>query len=140
MANAAKKHWFWACTVLSTVHKSRADDPTAPCEVWKNCIIIRARDEHEALRKAQKIGRSEAGDSRGSLRLDGEPAICKFLGVSSLGLIHEPLRDGAEMCWTLKRCKQSTALKMPTAEAILLSQAHKELGHVQHRDALRSNT
>ena len=140
MAQAAKRYWFWVWTVLSTVHKSRADDPTAPCEVWKNCIIIRARDEHQALCKAQKIGQSEAGDSRGSLRLDGEPAICKFLGVSSLGLIHEPLRDGAEICWTLKRCRQSTALKLPRAEAVLLSRAHKELGHIQHSEALPTAT
>ena len=140
MAKAAKQHWFWAWTVLSTVHKSRVDDPTAPCEVWKNCIIVRARDEHEALRKAQKIGQSEAGDSRGSLRLDGEPALCKFLGVSSLGLIHEPLRDGAEICWTLKRCKQSAAHKLPKDESVLLSRAHEELGHIQHRAAILSHT
>lgn len=139
MAKHPKKHWFWAWTVLSTVHKSRQDDPTAPCKVWSNCIIIRASDEHEALRKAKQIGQSEAGDTRGSLRLDGEPAICKFLGVVSLGLIWEPLRDGAEICWRQKRCKQSTALKLPTAEATLLSLAKKELGHILHRDEMRNN-
>lgn len=130
MKKTPNKYWFWAWTVMGTVHKDRQDDPAALCEVWKNCFILHARSEREALKKAKKIGRAEAGDSKGSLRLDGKPAICKFLGISSLGLIHEPLGDGAELCWSLQRCKQSTALKLPTDEATLLAQAKKERRYV----------
>jgi hypothetical protein len=121
------KYWFWVWIVMGTVHKERQDDPNALCEVWKNLFILHAHSEREALQKARKIGRAEAGDSRGSLALDGKPAICKFLGISSLGLIHEPLGDGAEICWSLQRCRQSTALKLPTDETTLLAQARKEL-------------
>jgi len=130
MAKPRAKYWFWAETVLGTVHKGREKDPNAPCEVWQNLIIIQASDEHEALRKAEEIGRADAGDSRSSLRLDGKPAICKFMGVASLGLIHDQLEDGAEITWTLKRCKQSSALKLPKARVTLLAGAKKELGYV----------
>src|ERR1700752_2297488 len=113
MSKPRTKHWFWAWTVLGTVHKGRENDPNAPCEVWKNLIILHAATADEALRKAEKIGQSEAGDSRGSLQLDGKPAICKFMGLASLGLIHDSLEDGAEITWNLKRCKQAMALKLP---------------------------
>jgi hypothetical protein len=125
------KHWFWAWTVYGTVHKDRANDPNAPCEVWQNLIILYAATAVSALRKAEKIGQSEAGDSRGSLRLNGKPAICKFMGVASLGLIHDTLEDGAEITWQMKKCKQSTALKLPKARARLLSEANKELTYIR---------
>jgi hypothetical protein len=137
MAKPRAKYWFWAWTVLGTVHKKRVSDPNALCEVWQNLIIIHATNEREALRKAEKIGRSEAGDADGSLRLDGKPAICKFMGVASLGLIQEPLEDGAEITWNLKRCKQATALELPQPRATLLAAAKKELGHVAHRGVTR---
>ena len=130
MAKSHAKQWFWAWTVLATVHKEKERDPDARCEVWENLIILHARTPREALRKAERIGRGDAGDSRASLRLDGEPAVCKFMGVASLGLIHDGLIDGAEITWNLKRCKQATALKLPKARSALLAGATKELSHV----------
>lgn len=84
MAKPHVKRWFWAWTVLATVHKDKHLDPNARCEVWENLIILHARTPPEALSKAEQIGRGGAGDCRGSLRLDGKPAICKFMGVASL--------------------------------------------------------
>ena len=131
MAKPRVKYWFWAWTVVGTVHKDRKKDPNASCEVWQNLIIIQASDEREALRKAEKVGRADARDCLGSLRLDGKPAVCKFMGVASLGLIHDPLEDGAEITWNLKRCKQATALKLAKPKARLLAGAKKELGSAQ---------
>src|ERR1700680_73834 len=128
MAKPRVKRWFWAWTVLGTVHKHRQNDPTAPCEVWQNLIILHAATPSEALRKAEKIGRSGAGNTRGSLRLDGKSAIRKFMGVASFGVIHDPLEDGSKITWNLKRCKQSTALKLAKARGALLAKAKKELG------------
>ena len=96
MVKLKAKHWFWAWTVLATVHKDKRRDPHARCEVWENLIILHARTPREALRKAEKIGRAEAGDCLGSLRLDGKSALCKSVGVASLGLIH----DGLVACTT----------------------------------------
>ena len=131
------KHWFWAWTVLATTQKEKLRDPHASSEVWEHLIVLHARTPREALRKAEKIGRSEAGDCRGSLRLDGKPALCTFAGVASLGLVHDGLVDGAEITWRLKRCKQSTALKSVTPRATLIAEAEKEFRHV-HRAATRT--
>ena len=124
-------HWFWAWTVLATTQKDKLADPKARCEVWENLIILHARTPREALRKAEKIGRADAGNCRGTLRLDGKPALCKFLGVASLGLIHDGLIDGAEITWRLKRCSQSAATKSLTSRATVIAEAEKEFGHVQ---------
>jgi uncharacterized protein DUF4288 len=131
MAKSRAKHWFWTWTILATVHKHRQHSPNAPCEVWENLIILHAHTPREALRKAEKIGRAEAGDCRGSLRLDGKPAVCKFIGVASLGLVHDGLVDGAEITWRLRRCKQSAAKKLPKRRATLIKEANQELGYVQ---------
>jgi hypothetical protein len=126
MATRRKKYWFWVWTLLGTVHKHRQGDPTTPCEVWKNLIIVNAYTEMEALRKAKAIGKSEAGDCRGSLRLNGKPAICKFLGVAGMGLVHDELGDGAEIIWQLKKCTHREAISLAKDEAVLLSQAKRE--------------
>ena len=131
MAKSHAKQWFWAWTVLATVHKEKERDPDARCEVWENLIILHARTPREAHRKAERIGRGDAGDSRASLRLDGEPAVCKFMGVASLGLIHDGLIDGAEITWRLKRCKQSAATKSLKSRTKLIEEAEKEFSHVQ---------
>jgi hypothetical protein len=131
MAKSHAKHWFWAWTVLATAQKEKLHDPKARCEVWENLVILRAGTPREALRKAQKIGHAEAGDCRGLLRLDGKPAICKFMGVASLGLVHDGLVDGAEITWRLKRCKQSAARKLPKRPAALIKEADQELKNVQ---------
>jgi hypothetical protein len=131
MAKQNAKHWFWAWTVLATVHKGKERDPDARCEVWENLIILHASTPREALRKAEKIGRMDTGDCRDSLRLDGKPAVCKFMGVASLGLIHDGLVDGAEITWRLKRCKQSAVTKSVKPRAALIAEAGKEFSHVQ---------
>jgi hypothetical protein len=135
MAKSHAKQWFWAWTVLATTQKDKLRDPNARCEVWENLIILHAGTPREALRKAEKIGRSEAGDCNGSLRLDGKPALCKFVGVASFGLVHDGLVDGAEITWRLKRCKQSAATKSLTPRATLVEEAEKEFRHVQRAAA-----
>ena len=131
MVKQHSKHWFWAWTVLATVHKNKQRDPNARCEVWENLIIVHARLPREALRKAERLGRADEGDCRCSLRLDGKPALCKFVGVASLGLIHDGLVDGAEITWRLKRCKQSAVTKSLKSRATLIAEAEKEFRHAQ---------
>ena len=130
MVKASAKHWFWAWTVLSTTQKAKLGDPKAKCEVWENLLVVHAGTPREALRKAERIGRAGAGDCRGSLRLDGKPALCKFLGVASLGVVHDGLVDGAEITWNLRRCTQATAAKLPKRSATLIAEAQKEVDHV----------
>ena len=131
MAKPSAKHRFWAWKVLTTTQKEKLGDPKARCEVWENLIILHARTPREALGKAEKIGRAEAGDCRGSLRLNGKPATTNFMGVASLGLIHDGLVDGAEITWRLKRCMQSAATKSLKSRATIIAEAEKEFRHVQ---------
>lgn len=137
MAKPSAKHWFWAWTVLATTQKAKLSDPKARCELWENLVILHAGTPREALRKAEKVGRAEAGDCRGSLRLDGKPAVCTFLGVASLGLVHDGLVDGGEITWCLRRCSRSAATKLLTSRAKVISEAEKEFRHA-HRAATRA--
>ena len=130
MPSRRRTYWFWVWTVLGTVHKHRREDPKAFCEVWKNLVIVNGSTEREALRKAKAIGRSQAGDARGSLRLDGKPATCRFLGIADMGLIHDKLGDGAEIIWQLQRCTLRNAKALAADETVLLSRAKKERGYV----------
>jgi hypothetical protein len=91
-----------------TLPKAKANDPDALSEVWENLVIVRAGNEKDAISKAIKIGESEEGDCRGTLRLYGKPAITKFMGVLDMGLIYDDLDDGAEILWRLKRLRQKT--------------------------------
>ena len=110
-----------------TIAKSQARNLSAPTEVWKNLVLIRAKDADEAFQKALKIGNSESGDCRGTLRLNGKPATTKFLGVADLGLIYDDLDDGAEILWQLKKCGQKTARSLVASKRSVLSRLKKEL-------------
>ena len=89
-------------------------------------MLIRANDSTEAIQKAYKIGISESGDCRGTLRLNGQPAVAQFLGISDLGLVYDELDDGAEILWRVRKCKQKTARSLVASKKSLLSQLKKD--------------
>jgi len=122
MRSNSTKKWFWAWLILMTVAKSHLRKKSARTEVWKNLVIIQAKDAKEAFEKACKIGRSESGNCRGSLRLYNKAATAKFLGLADMGLIYDEFADGAEILWQLRRCSQKTARSFVTSKANLLSQ------------------
>lgn len=109
-----------------TLPKSRLRDPGARSEVWKNLIIIRARNAREALSKAIKIGTAQEGDCGGTLRLYGKPAVTEFLGIASVGVIHDDLADGSEITWELTRCRQKTARSLVQRPEDLIASLEKE--------------
>jgi hypothetical protein len=120
MKKSSKQHWFWAWLVLMTLPKAKVNDPDALSEVWENLVIIKAENEKDAILKAIKIGKSEEGDCRGTLRLYGKLAITKFMGISNMGLIHDDLDDGTEILWRLKRLRQKTVRASIVRRADLL--------------------
>jgi len=125
-----KSYWFWAWIVLGTVRKSNLKKPQARCEVWENLVIIQAGNPKEALTKATLIGKQSAGDCQGTLRFFGKPAKQIFLGVGSVGLIHEKLEDGAEITWNLKRLTFARAKKLIQPRDRLLRELSKEFSQV----------
>jgi hypothetical protein len=125
-----KSFWFWAWIVLGTVRKNSSRKPRARCEVWENLVIIRALNPKEAFRKAEQIGKQSAGDARGTLRLFGKPARQHFLGVQSIGVIHEELEDGTEITWNLKQTTFSKAKKSILPKVQLLRELSEEFSHI----------
>ena len=119
--------WFWAWNVFTTVPKARRGDPSVMTEVWRNLVVISARDEARAFTKAKTIGKQQAGDAGGTLRLFGRPATQYYLGVESLGVIHDGLTDGAEITWTIRRCRLTAAMALVSKPAVLLRRARDEM-------------
>jgi len=124
---SSQKRWFWAWLVEMTITKVKLHSASAQTEVWKNLVIIQASDPDEALHKVLKIGASEAGDCNGTLRLDGKPAVTKFLGVADIGLVYDGLEDGAEILWQLRRCSQKNARSLVRPKRVLLSTLRRDL-------------
>jgi hypothetical protein len=124
-----KSFWFWAEIVLGTVRKANLKNPRARCEVWTNLIIIKAPNPRKALQKAERIGKQSAGDCRGTLRFFGKPAVQIFLGVASIGVVHDGLKDGAEITWRLNNTTFAKAKKFPEPKPKLLRELSKEFGH-----------
>jgi hypothetical protein len=105
----SRKRWFWAYLIQMTLSKAQLRKPSARTEVWKNLVIIQARNANEAFAKAWKIGKAESGDCQGTLRLNNKPALTQFLGVADMGLIYDELSDGAEILWHLGKCTRKSA-------------------------------
>lgn len=127
MVGSQKKHWFWVWLVQATVAKDDLSSKSAPCEVWANLVIINADDEVQAYAKALDIGMTYVGDSRGTLRLGSRPATVQFLGVKTMGVIHDDLEDGAEITYEVIKCSQAEAKALVRQKEKLLPEVKKEL-------------
>lgn len=62
------------------------------CLVWTNLIMIKARNRHDAYRKAMKSGENYPMKTKG-----GE---WRFAGIMWLGPVQELMGDGVELVWT----------------------------------------
>jgi hypothetical protein len=112
-----------------TVAKNKPQNHRAKVEIWENLVVVSGDNNAEAVSKALKLGASEQGDCGGTLRLYGKPAITKFLGIQDMGLIHEELRDGAEILWRLRTCYEKSARKLIKSKLRVLADLDKEVGH-----------
>jgi hypothetical protein len=66
--------------------------PRSRCPVHENLRLIRARSREEAYRKAVRLGRSGFPS-----RTHG--GKWRFVGISMLLPVYEPLEDGSEILW-----------------------------------------
>jgi hypothetical protein len=97
--------WYAAHIVLYVQFKSgqQKDFP-----VWENIVLLHARSEADAWRKAEQRGREDAGDDDGSFRWAGQPATWVFAGVRKLTLCDDPTSrpgDGSEITYSEMRFK-----------------------------------
>jgi hypothetical protein len=127
MQKEPQNRWFWAWLVEMTLPKKDWNKPRALGEVWRNLIIIRATNVRQAVSKALKLGAQVEGDCDGTLRINGKPALTKFLGVEDIGLVHEDLDDGSEILWQLRKCRTETARRLVKRPTDLISSVENEL-------------
>jgi Domain of unknown function (DUF4288) len=73
--------WYAAHIVMYVTFKHGMQDYYP---VWENIVLIKARSEHDAFAKAEKIGRDGEGDTDGSFRWEGRKARWGFGGVRKL--------------------------------------------------------
>jgi hypothetical protein len=121
------KRWFWAWVVLGTTQVKVTKNSGNKCEVWKNLIIVEAANADQAYSKALAFGKAESGDCGGTLRLDGHPAKTRYLGITDIGVIHEELKDGAEILWQLETTTLKSAKRLPRPRRELLRRLENEL-------------
>jgi hypothetical protein len=119
--------WFWCYLIQMTVQKAKLHNAETIVEIWKNLVVVQASTYEEAISKATEFGLREQGDDRGSLRLDGKPALRKFLGIGNMGLCHDGIEDGAEISWELIRCRHHNAKKLTKSKGEIISRLKKEL-------------
>lgn len=89
--------WYAAHLVLYVQFKDARQDHYP---IWENIVLIRARTEAEAFRKAEKRGQTDAGDDEGSFRWGGKAATWVFAGVRKLTSCEDATarpNDGAEV-------------------------------------------
>lgn len=127
MAARKRKLWYWVWLVRMTVAKASLRNASAGSQVWRNLVLIQARNEREALAKAEAIGRSFAGDGEGALLLDGEPAESIFLGIADAGLVDYELGDGVEVMFELGHETQRGARRLARRRPALLARLAHEV-------------
>jgi hypothetical protein len=79
------KYWFWVWLDLITLPKEAVQDEQSTGELWQNLVLVSAETVELAVDRALALGRTEEGDSRGTLTLDGRPAVAIFLGLGDMG-------------------------------------------------------
>jgi len=117
--------WYWAWLVRMTVPKRRGRNGSTS-QVWRNLVLIQARSEREALRKAEAIGRSFAGDAGGTLVLDGQPAESVFVGIADAGLVDDRLEDGVEVMFEVGEQTTRSARRLAHSRPALLARLAHE--------------
>jgi hypothetical protein len=92
--------WYAAHVVMMVKFK---DQPQDRFPVWENIILLRADSGDEALERAEKRGREDAGDDDGTFRWGGKMAEWIFAGVRKVvACVDEDERpgDGTEVSYT----------------------------------------
>ena len=122
------KFWFWAWLSLITVPKRSVPNETAKGELWQTLTLISSATAARAVARALELGKAQAGDSRGSLTLDGVPAKTVFLGIEDIGLLHDGIEDGAEILFRSSRRNVHWARKRTKTTVELRTKLQRELG------------
>jgi len=104
-------NWYAAHVILYVQFKER---PQNHFPVWENVILLKARNETQAYKKAEKRGREEEGDDDGSFHWQGRAARWVFAGVRKVTLCQEAEKrpdDGTEISYQELQLDSKAALE-----------------------------
>ncbi|MFN8653258.1 MAG: DUF4288 domain-containing protein [Gemmatimonadales bacterium] len=133
MTAISRSLWYWAWLVRMTVPKRQS---RGAAQVWKNLVLVQARNAEEAIAKAEMLGRSAEGDAGGGLLIDGRPARSVFVGVADAGLVDSTLSDGVEVMFQFERARPTKARSLARARPALLARLRQEATALRASQAL----
>ena len=71
--------WYAAHIIMSVRFENPEDQTTYP--VWENIVLVDAKNEDQAWKKAEELGQAEEADGTDGFRWKGKPAKWVFAGV-----------------------------------------------------------
>ena len=74
------------------------NNPNRRCDMYENMMLICANDDDQAYDKALEWGK--AGDQIECIDEKGRKSMCRFVGISELLPIYDPIEDGCEILCT----------------------------------------
>jgi len=104
--------WFAAHVIMAVKLKSGRQ---SRFPVWENIVLIEAKSEDEAFRKAEDIGRQGEGDDGGTFHWGGKPASWVFAGVRKLtdcALAGTGPEDGTEITYNELELESAAAVEL----------------------------
>jgi len=106
-----RSDWFVASILLrfEYVDEDRSN-PRRRCLAHENTHLIRATSPQVAYRKALRIGRAWAADPP-YRNIEGKLCRWRFVGLTNLLPVYEPLEDGAEVFWTEHSNRQVSTIE-----------------------------
>ena len=120
LKNNDTTNWFWVWLRTITMNSGKYGKASSKGEVWDNLCLIEAHDEEEAYAKARNLGHLMEGGSVKTLRYNGKPAYCRFLGITDMGVLHDGVEDGAEILYRSSRQTLRCAkIKIKTKKSLL---------------------
>jgi len=98
--NLSPVGWYYASYLLRFVEMADPDKDSddKPFTAWENTVLVRAKDMDEAHAKVTALARKASTIYRGGE--EGLRVRWKFVGITELLPVYEPLEDGAEIAWT----------------------------------------
>jgi hypothetical protein len=114
--------WFAASVIMYVQFKDGVQDKYP---IWENIILIEASSDKEALKKAEKRGRDDEGDSEGSFHWEERPARWAFGGIRKLLKCKDAENrptDGTEITYSQMEVSAEEALnKLINGEAVTIT-------------------
>lgn len=98
--NLSPVGWYYASYLLRFVEMADPDKnrDDKPFSTWENTVLVQAKDMDEAHAKVTALARKQTAIYRGGR--EGVRVRWKFVGITELLPVYDPIEDGVEIAWT----------------------------------------